>query len=185
MKKIMVDMDDVIVDQAGWMHIINTFLNANYTIDDVNGYYIQDIVPKDKMDEYTKYFITQNTYDYCNLNEGCFEVLEKLNKKYDVYVFSAYVFRDDLLYSASALKYKFEYLHKNLPFLDPKKFIFTNDKSIVKADIKIDDIPSNLTNADTKLLFTCWHNKNINDKELLKKNIKRVNSWKDIEKILL
>ena len=36
-----------------------------------------------------------------------------------------------------------------------------------------------------KLLFTAYHNKNIADDELKEKKLTRVNSWKEIEKILL
>lgn len=184
-KKIMIDMDDVLVNQDGWLYLVNTFLNSNYKIDDVKGYYIQDLVPKNKKDEFTKYFISKNVYDYCKLYDDSIKVIEKLSKKYDIYITTAYVFRDDILYSANSLKYKFEFLVKNFPFLDPNKFIFMSDKKLLNVDIKIDDKLSNLDNADVKLLFTAYHNKDINSKELSNSGIVRVNSWKDIEKLLL
>lgn len=36
MKKIMIDMDDVICD-GGFLSLINQFLKANYTVEDVKG----------------------------------------------------------------------------------------------------------------------------------------------------
>ncbi len=184
-KRIMIDLDDVIVDQSGWIKVINDYLNSNHTIDDVKGYYIQDLVPEEKMNEYTKYFITQNIYDYCNLNKNCYEVLKELNEVYDVYICSAYVYKDDVSFSAKFLEHKFNFLYKNLPFLDPKKFIFSDDKKVIECDIKIDDKIDNLENANTKILFTCYHNKKISDEKLEENDVIRVYSWDDIKKILL
>ena len=137
------------------------------------------------MDEYIKYFTSQNVYDYCNLNDNCYEVLNNLNKKYDVYICSAYVFKDNVSHSATMLKQKFNYLIKTFPFLDPKKFIFASDKKVINCDIKIDDVVDNLSDAKIKLLFTCYHNKNISDNELKEKGILRTNDWNDIRKMLL
>ena len=68
----------------------------------------------------------------------------------------------------------------------PKKFIFLSDKELVDADIRIDDSVDKLKGkAEMKLLFTAYHNKNIADDELKEKKLTRVNSWKEIEKILL
>lgn len=185
MKKIMIDLDDVIVDQQNWMYMVNSFLKTNYTIDDVKGYYIQDLVPKDKMEEYTKYFISQNLYDHAVIYPDCIDVIRKLNEKYEVYICSSYVFRDDILYSADSLKYKFKFLYKNFPFLDPNRFTFLTNKSMFDCEIKIDDKISNLESAEMKLLFNAYHNKNISNEELKEQGVIRVLGWKDIEKILL
>lgn len=181
----MIDIDDTIVNEDGWIYLVNNFLNTNYTIDDVNGYYIQDLVPKEKKEEFTKYFVTKNTYEYSDVFPNCIDVIKKLNEKHDVYICSTYVFRDDLDYSGKALKYKYDFLREKLPFMDPNRFMFLSDKELLDCDIKIDDKINNLTNAKMKLLYTAYHNKNISDKELNEKNIIRVDNWLDIEKILL
>ena len=73
-----------------------------------------------------------------------------------------------------------------MPFIDPKKFIFLSDKELVDADIRIDDSIDKLKGkAELKLLFTAYHNKNISENELKGKKILRVNSWREIEDILL
>lgn len=183
--KIMIDIDDTIVNEDGWLYLVNSFLKTNYTIDDVDGYYIQDLVPKEKKEEFTKYFVTKNTYDYAGIFPNCVDVIKKLNEKHDVYICSTYIFRDDLDYSGKALKYKYDFLRKNFSFMDPNKFAFLTNKEIFDCEVKIDDKINNLTNAKIKLLYTAYHNKNISDEELKKQNIIRVNNWKDIEKILL
>lgn len=83
------------------------------------------------------------------------------------------------------LKNKYNFLYKELDFINPRNYIFTADKSIVHCDIKIDDKLENINGATTKLLFTAYHNKNLSDNELLSLNINRVNNWKEIEEFLL
>ena len=164
MKRLLIDMDDVICEN-GFIRMINEFLGTNYKSEDANSYYV---------------------YDYVNIVKDAPEVIEKLNEFYDIYIITAYIFRDKPEISGSQLKNKFDYLTKNLPFIDPKKFIFLSDKELVDADIRIDDSVDKLKGqAEMKLLFTAYHNKNIADAELKEKKLTRVNSWKEIEKILL
>ena len=112
--------------------------------------------------------------------------MEELNKKYELYITTAYIFRDDKEKSSELLKNKFDYLIKNFPFIQPEQYIFTSNKEIVECQIKIDDKPSNLDgDAELKLLFTAYHNKNIPNEELQKNNLVRVNNWNEIGKILL
>ena len=64
MKRILIDVDDVITNQDGWLYVINNFLKTSYTIKDIKGYYIQDLVPAEKKEEFVKFFLTQNTYSH-------------------------------------------------------------------------------------------------------------------------
>lgn len=184
-KKIMIDMDDVLIDQTCWLNPVNKFLNTNYKIDDVKGYYIQDLIPKERLSEYTKYFKMQNIYDKAVMQKNCVKVIKELSEKYDIYICTAYIYRDDASFSSSLLKYKFDFLYKNFPFLNPSHFIFCDDKSILNFDIKIDDKIDNLSRADIKLMYTAYHNKNISEEYLNENNIIRVNNWIDIKNILL
>ena len=185
MKKIMVDMDDVICD-GGFLSLVNQFLGTNYKIEDIKTYYIQDLIPKEKYEEWSGFFNTKNVYDYCEIIQDTYEVLEKLSKKYEIYITTAYIFRDNEEYSANNLKNKFEWLYENLPFISPKNYIFASNKEIINCDIKIDDKLSNLKGkAETRMLFTAYHNKTITEEELKQEGAIRVNGWKDVEKILL
>lgn len=185
MKRIMLDMDDVIC-YGGFLKIVNEFLKEDHKIEEIKTYYIQDLIPKEKYKEWAEFFNTKNVYDYCEMLPDMYEILEKLSKKYEIYITTAFVFRDNEEYSANSLKYKYEWLYENLPFISPNNYIFTTNKEIIDCEIKIDDKLSNLKGkAETKLLFTAHHNKEITDEELKKEGAIRVNNWKDIEKILL
>ena len=185
MKKIMVDMDEVICG-GGFLNLVNEFLEANYKIEDIKIYYIQDLIPKERYKEWSKFFNAKNVYDYCEMIEDTYEVLEKLSKKYEIYIATDYIFRDNKEYSANILKNKFNWLYEKLPFIEPSNYVFTVNKEIINCDIKIDDKLSNLKGkAETKMLFTAYHNKPITEEELKQEGAIRVNGWKDIEKILL
>ena len=185
MEKLIVDMDDVLCEK-GFIRMINEFLGTNYEQEDAKSYYINDLIPKDRIKEWAKWYSGKNTYDYVNIVENAQEVMEKLNQKYDLYIATAYVFRDAPEISGKTLNDKYNFLCKNFPFIDPHKFIFISNKDLLEADIRIDDSPKKLMGkAKLKLLFTAYHNKNLTETELKENNFVRVNNWKEIEKILL
>lgn len=180
-KILLVDMDDVITVD-GFLNMINEYANTNYTYDDFKTYYMQDILP-DKED-FFKWFMDRNAYNYCRLNDDCYEVLEKLNNKYKLFIATAYIVRERPYDCGHILYQKHEYLKRKLPFIKPSQYVFINDKSILNADIRIDDNINNLTSGK-KLLFTAYHNKDMSDEELMEKGIIRVNGWKEVEEELM
>lgn len=185
MKKIAIDMDDVICD-GGYLSLINKFLNTNYTVKDINGYYMQDLVPREKFKQWNEFFKNQNLYDYVEFLPDAYNVIKELNKYYEIYVLTAYVLKDIPEFSGKFLEQKYNWLYKNLPFLDPNKYIFTTNKDIIKCDIKIDDKISNLNGiVETKILFSAYHNQNVKKEELEEQEIIWVNNWKEIKNILI
>lgn len=185
MEKLIIDMDDVITEK-GFIRMINEFLGTNYTQEDSGSYYINDLIPKEKMNEWIEFYSNKNVYDYANIIEGAKKSLQKLNEKYDLYIATAYVFRDAPQVSGKTLNDKYNFLLKNFPFIDPHKFIFISNKELLEADIRIDDSPKKLLGkARLKLLFTAYHNKDMSDEELKENNFVRVNGWKEVEEILL
>ena len=183
MKTLMVDMDNVITDSR-FLDLINEFLGTNYEWNDFKTYYLQEIIG-DKKEEFWNYVKDRNFYEGATLFEGCYDVLRKLNDKYDLYIVTAYLWNDVIDISGDNLRNKYYYLREMLPFINPNKYIFTTNKNLLKFDIRIDDRLDNIMEADTKILFTAWHNRDLDDKFLEDNNVIRVNSWDDIEKILL
>ena len=185
MKKLIVDMDDVLCEK-GFINMVNEFLGTNYEQEDANSYYINDLVPDEKLEEWVKFFEERNVYEYEDLAKDVQDVMEKLNNKYELYIVTAFIYRDAPEYSGKLLKNKFEYLYKNFPFIKPEQYIFASNKDLIEADIRIDDSVLKLNGkAEIKLLYTSYYNKEISDEELENNGIKRVNSWREIEKILL
>ena len=169
--KLMVDMDWVICDN-GFLQIMNEFLGTNYPQDYFKKYYMQETIPKEKKKAFFKYFKEKNFYNYTHLYEGVYEALKELNDKYELYISTSFIIPDIKRELGYYLTYKFEYLMRELSFLKPENIIFVDDKI------------NNLNVANKKILFTAYHNKEINDKELKENGVIRVNNWDEIKKML-
>lgn len=180
-----IDVDDVICGK-GFIHLVNEFLHTHYEQEDAKSYYINDLIPNERLEEWKEFFRQKNVYDYVELMPKAKEVIQQLAKKYQVYFITAFVFRDSPMDSGKILQDKFNFLAKEFSFIDPSHFIFIQDKSLIQADIRIDDSLSNLQGqARHKLLYTAYHNKNIQPGELEANKIVRVNDWNEIAQYLL
>ena len=183
MKRLMIDMDNCITD-ALFMDRINEFLGTNYKLEEQTEFRLQKITG-DRIDEFWQFMKDKSFYDDAPLIKGAYKALEILNKKYDLYIITAFIYPNsnpDI--SSNNLKFKYEYLRKNLPFISPKQYIFIEDKEIIQSDIAIDDRLKHLKSAKTKILFDAWHNRNISDETLKEQGVIRVHTWKEIMKIL-
>lgn len=180
MKKMMVDMDEVITT-GGFLKAIEEFLDKKIDLDKVDTYYLQTLLG-DKADDFWKSSIDRNFYDGNELIEASVDILEKLSKHFDIYIVTSYLWDGVVDLSANHLKHKYEYLKEHLPFISPRKYIFTTDKLIMDFDIRIDDKLANLSGAETKIMFKQWHNKKHTKKELA--GVYVVDSWQQIYEIL-
>lgn len=185
MKKIMVDMDDVICD-GGFLKIINEFLGTNYNNDSTTTFYRQDLIPKERQKEWEKFFCTKNIYDEAEFLPNAYETMKKLSKYYELYIGTGYIFRGNEYYSGINLKNKYNWLKENISFIPPENYLFITNKELINCEIKIDDMLHNLKgNTETKLLFTAYHNKNLTEEKIKEVGAIRVNGWKEIENRLL
>ncbi len=182
MKTIMVDMDDVLT-YGNFSKILEDYLGYKPDYDNIKTYYIQDILGNKKDDFFSK-FKDMDMYENAVLLPDCYDVLKELSKHYKIYICTDYIWREIIEYAGNNLKNKYNFLYEKLDFISPNNFIFTADKTIVNCDIKIDDKINNIEGAETKLLFTAWHNKDLSDKELKEQGIIRVNNWKEIIEVL-
>ncbi len=158
MKTIMVDMDDVLT-YGNFSKILEDYLGYIPDYSNIKNYYIQDILG-DRKDDFFNKFKDMDMYKDATLLPDCYEVLKELSKYYNIYICTDYIWREIVEFAGNNLKNKYNF-------------------------IKIDDRINNIEGAPIKLLFTAWHNKDITDVELKKRDIIRVNNWKDIKKFLL
>ena len=186
MKKIMIDLDETICSPS-YLKEVNKYLNTNYKYEDIKTYFVEDIIEEDKKQDFLDYFYRNvNIYDEAMILPDALGVIEKLSHFYEIYIVSAFVDKRRIKESGIMAKYKYEWILKNMPFIDPKKIILTGSKDIIMCDIKIDDKVSNLKGyGKTKLLMDQLHNQKYSFEELTNLNIKRVYDWQQVESILL
>ena len=174
----MLDMDNVITD-GNILSIIEEFYQKKIDYENMEDYHLVQALTNDNKEEFWSYMKQKDFYENASLLKDCYEVLEKLNSLYDIYVVTSYLWKETEDLSGKCLQDKYYYLRKQLPFIPPEKYIFTTDKTMIHFDIAIDDKKENLSNADQKILFSAWHNKKVEDP-----TITRVNNWKEIENLL-
>lgn len=182
-KSIMVDMDDVLT-YGNFSKMVDDYLGYRPDYENHKSYFIQDLLG-DKKDDFFSKFKDMNMYEDAVLLPDCYDVLKKLNEKYDIYICTDYIWPEIVEYAGNNLRNKYNFLYEKLDFINPRNYIFACDKYIVKCDIKIDDKINNIDGDNMKLLFTAWHNESISESELAKQNIIRVNNWKEIGELLL
>jgi 5'-nucleotidase len=106
---------------------------------------------------------------------GSQSALEKLNRKYDVFIVSA------ATEFPLSLHEKYEWLSEHFPFISWQQMVFCGSKRIVHADIMIDDYLKNLDPfPGTTYLFTAPHNARAKSEKHI-----RVHDWVELERRLL
>lgn len=103
------------------------------------------------------------------------EVLYQLNEKFEVFIVSA------ATEFPQSLAEKQAWLNEHFPFIQWQQIVFCGFKTIIRADIMVDDHFKNLNYFKGKtILYTQPHN----ERAEAGKHI-RVHNWREIEQILL
>ena len=186
MQKIMIDLDETIV-MDGYLKAVNDYKKTNYQAEDIDTYYVEDILGEEKEAFLDHFYKNVNIYDDIKEIPNAIRTIKDLCQYYDVYICAAFVDPRRVLESKVSAMYKYEWIIKNMPFIDPKKIILTGSKDVVMCDIKIDDKVSNLKNGygKVKLLLDHKHNQKYDFEDLESLGIRRVYNWDQIGSILL
>ena len=171
MKRIAIDMDNVIAD------ITTAFLDSHeqetrirLIPDDINGKLESEAFPN-----VMNWVNTEGYFRNLLVMPDSQRVIKKLMEQYEVFIVSAATQFPRSLYD------KMMWMEEHFPFIGWEHICLCGFKTIVKADILIDDHFKNLDYFEGEtFLFTATHN-------VLAENgrHKRVNSWLEIEEILL
>ena len=92
MKKIMVDMDEVITT-GNFNKVLEDYLGHEVDDNSINGYYIQDVLG-DKKEDFFNYFKSINLYENAELLPDCYNVLKKLSNVYQIYICTDYIWKE-------------------------------------------------------------------------------------------
>lgn len=176
MKRIAVDMDEVIADALGELLArYNRDEGTAFGKTDVEGKWLWQALPEGSQDRLNGYLHSDDFFEYLPVISGSQEVLFRLAQRYEIYIATA------AMEFPTSFGPKYRWLRRNFPFLDPHRFVFCGNKSILHADFLIDDMPRNLkVFSGRAILFTSPHNVGINAKT---EGFQRVNDWSEVEKI--
>ncbi|MFM8913521.1 MAG: 5' nucleotidase, NT5C type [Flammeovirgaceae bacterium] len=139
---------------------------------------MSDIIGKAEFEAFPnghRYCSSSGFFRNLNVIENSQEVLEKLNQKFDIYIVSS------ATEFPLSLAEKQSWLMEHFPFISWRQLVLCGSKRIVKADVMIDDHFKNLDYFEGKTyLFTQPHNQLAESGRH-----QRVNSWREIERLLL
>lgn len=172
--RIAIDMDDVLADTVGkFIDIYRRDFDTEALPTVFREKSFHELLEKDVYKKLADYVHEPGFFTDIAVMPGAQEVTRELSEKYDLFVTSAAMeFRN-------SLSEKYDWLDEHFPHIHWKNRVFCGDKSIIRADVMIDDMPYNLVSFQGKgLLFDAPHNR---ENSLFQ----RVHSWEDVAKVLL
>ena len=174
MKRIAIDMDDVLADTTvKIIHTINSLLDKNYSYEEL----MSDHLVRER---FLKDYLANNSFLWqpgffldVPIKDRAVEVVKKLSEKYEIFIVSA------ATEFPESLKEKLFWMKQHFPFISWTHIVFCGHKYMIQADYLIDDHEKNLKSfLGTPLLFTAPHNLHI-------KEYQRVDTWGNVANLLL
>jgi 5'(3')-deoxyribonucleotidase len=166
MKRIAIDMDEVIAD------VIPRFLDLYEQEFGIRlqpeQYLGKKIYQLNGANHIRKFLFDKGFFADLPVIPDSQEVIQELMERYEVFITTAAMeFR-------ASLEDKYDWLQQHFPFIHWKNFVFCGDKSVIRADYMIDDHAFNLRTFNGKgLLYTAAHN--IHETAFI-----RVNNWQEV-----
>lgn len=168
MKRLIIDMDDVIADATGqFIHYYEMEFGVRVVRDSLNHQDEGHGFPGNH-DVVKQFPFRENFFRTMTPNPGSPEVLSLLNKKYELFIVSA------AMEFPQSLSEKLAWLKDHFSFLSWKQIVFCGSKTVVHGDYMIDDLAYNLAGFKGEpFIFTAPHNLHI-------QQYSRLNDWKEV-----
>ncbi len=174
MKRICIDMDDTIAD-AVQEHLAryNRDHGTSLSKADLTGKWIYDVVEPTHRERVAEYLQSGDFFVDLPVIPDSQRVVTLLNEKYEVFIATA------AMEFPNSFVAKYRWLERHFPFLNPRRFVFCGDKSILNADYLIDDQAPHFRHFRGEgILFSAPHNHGV-------EGYRRADTWTDVEKIFL
>jgi len=171
MKRILVDMDGVLADvYSCFFDLHEKETGERLSVANIAGKLEAEAFPGQ-----IRWVSTPGFFRSVPVMPGSVEGLKKLNSEYDVVVISM------ATEFPRSLTDKQLWINDHFPFISWKQLVLCGNKSLIKADIMIDDHPKNLDSfTGETIMFSQPHNIFLRDTKHL-----RVSSWEEIESLLI
>ncbi|WP_197901547.1 5' nucleotidase, NT5C type [Rhodocytophaga rosea] len=174
MKRIAIDMDEVIADaNLRFMDWYERDFGRRITLQEIHGKFFREVVSPEHREHTIKYLHTEGFFKDMAVIKDSQEVVYELSKKYEIFITTA------AMEFPTSFIHKYEWLKQHFPFIPWTHMVFCGDKSIIHADYLIDDHSRHFKRFSGQgILFTSPHNVHEDWNP-------RVNSWKDVADLLL
>lgn len=169
MKRIAVDMDEVIADfTPKHIRVFNQVYSENVRIEDLQGKHLRDLRP-DLRNEIFDLIRDPTFFRDLQPMQDSQRVLKNLSNSFDIFITTA------AMEFPTSFTAKYEWLKEFFPFISEMNYVFCGDKSVIHADYLIDDNARHFERFVGKgILYSAPHNIAVTGYD-------RVSSWKEIE----
>ena len=169
MRRICVDMDEVMADTlAEHLRRYNQTFDEEITPQDLAGKGLWEVAPLGPPGAVAGLSGCGRLFRGLALMPGAQEVLKDLSARFEIFIAT------QAMTVPNSLGPKYRWLQRHFPFIPPTHYVFCGNKSILRADYLIDDLPRNLQRFEGKgLLYTAPHN-------LTATGYMRVNNWQEV-----
>ncbi len=169
MRRICVDMDEVMADTLSeHLRRYNQAFDEEVTTDDLVGKGLWEVAPLDRQTQLRAFLDAEDFFEDLPLIPDAQPVLQDLSKRFDIFIAT------QAMTVPNSLGPKYRWLQRHFPFIPPTNYVFCGNKSILRADYLIDDLPRNLQRFEGQgLLYTAPHN-------LTATGFTRVNNWLEV-----
>jgi 5'(3')-deoxyribonucleotidase len=167
--RICVDMDEVMADTLGeHLRRYNEAFSEQIALADLSGKGLWDVVSNDRLDDLRAIIDAEDFFEDLGVMPDAEDVLRDLSRRFEVFIAT------QAMSVPNSFGPKYRWLQRHFPFLPPTHYVFCGDKSILRADYLIDDMPRNLTRFQgTGLLYSAPHN-------LMAEGFDRVANWQEV-----
>lgn len=162
-------MDEVMADTlAEHLRRYNQEFDEEVTTEDLAGKGLWEITPLDRQQQLRAFLDAEDFFEDLPLMPGAQNVLKHLSSRFEIFIAT------QAMAVPNSLGSKYRWLQRHFNFIPPTHYVFCGDKSILRADFLIDDLPRNLKRFEGQgLLYTAPHN-------LTATGFVRVNNWQEI-----
>jgi len=172
MKRIAIDMDEVIADfHPKMVTTVNTHFSLTHH--DLNLFDLRRDKPEMLQEIFTLVTDDEDFFGDLDVIADSQRVIAELSKHYEIFITTA------AMEIPTSFNAKFRWLKNHFPAIKPSNIVFCGNKSIINADYMIDDNPVNFENFRGEgILYTAPHNVQVT-------GYRRVKNWQEIEMLLL
>ncbi|AJY73903.1 5' nucleotidase, NT5C type [Paenibacillus beijingensis] len=169
MKRIAIDMDEVIADfNPKHLRLFNEEYKEQITVEHLMGTSLGDLRPHLR-NEIRAYLYEPAFFRDLEVMKDSQEVIKWLSERYEVFITTA------AMEFPTSFTAKYEWLKEHFGFLSELNFVFCGDKSIIHADYLIDDNVRHFKRFTGQgILFSAPHNCN-------ETGYVRVNNWLEVK----
>ena len=169
MRRICVDMDEVLADTLSeHLRRYNQEFDELVTVDDLAGKGLWEVTPLDRQQRLRAFLDAEDFFEDLPLIPNAQQVLKDLTSRFEIFIAT------QAMTVPNSLGPKYRWLQRHFPFIPPTNYIFCGNKSILRADYLVDDLPRNLLRFEGQgLLYTAPHN-------LTATGFTRVNDWDEV-----